>query len=33
MALTPEGYRPRLIDAEIDAMLESFGAAFTGGPR
>lgn len=33
MALTPEGYRPRLIDAEVEAMLESFGAVSIEGPR
>lgn len=33
MTLTPEGYRPRLIDKEIDSMLNAFGALCIEGPR
>lgn len=33
MTLTPEGYRPRLADAEIKSMLNAFGAVCIEGPR
>lgn len=33
MTLTPEGYRPRLIDKSIDEMLGSFGAVSIEGPK
>lgn len=33
MTLTPNGYRPRLVDKEISAMLNAFGAVCIEGPR
>lgn len=33
MTLTPEGYRPRIIDAHIDRMLRVFGAVSIEGPK
>lgn len=33
MTLTPDGYRPRLIDERMGAMLGSFGAVSIEGPR
>lgn len=33
MTLTPDGYRPRIVDDEISAMLDTFGAVCIEGPR
>lgn len=33
MTLTPEGYRPRLIDGDIEQMLNTFGAVKIEGPK
>lgn len=31
--LTPEGYRPRLIEARLDALMEAFGCVEINGPK
>ena len=33
MTLTPQGYRPRLIDSRFDTYLNTFGAVYVRGPK
>lgn len=32
-ALTPEGYKPRLIEGRLDALMEAFGCVEINGPK